>query len=285
MKPVFFQQIDRIRELPSLPAIVLKVNHLLQDLSTTADQLTRIIETDQAMAAKILKLVNSSFYGFNSTISSINTAVIILGFNMVQHAVVSFSVMKAFSLKNNLKRFNIKDFWHHSLAVSVISKYLADHTDKTLSSDCFTAGLLHDIGKLILAEYFPEHFEKIWLTMDESSDVSFIDAEKMENNVNHAEIGAYLVGKWLLPQPLVDAIRDHHSAFSSDHRISAIIGIANLLVHTCCPDPEGRIALPDGLSDAPAFLLPQLQTLPQWYPRLQVEIAATCQFFSAHQNE
>jgi putative nucleotidyltransferase with HDIG domain len=283
MKPDIFQQIDRIRELPTLPAIVLKVNQMLQNLETTADQLSRVIETDQAMTAKILKLVNSSFYGFKSTISSISTAVIILGFNTIQHAVVSLSVMKSFDHLKNLKRLNIQDFWRHSLAVAVISKHLADHADKTLSSDCFTAGLLHDIGKLILAEYFPEHFEKIWLTTVESA-ISFVDAEKMENAVNHAEIGAYLAGKWFLPQPLVDAIRHHHSAFSSGHRASAIIGITDLLANACCPDPEGRITLPDGLSDAPAFLLPQLQALPQWFPRLQAEIASACQFFTEPQG-
>jgi putative nucleotidyltransferase with HDIG domain len=284
MKPDFFQQIDSIRELPTLPAIVLKVNQMLQDLGTTAEQLSRVIETDQAMVVKILKLVNSSFYGFKSTISSINTAVIILGFNTIQHAVVSLSVMKSFALIKNLKRLNIQDFWQHSLAVAVISKYLADHADKTLSSDCFTAGLLHDIGKLILAEYFPEHFEKIWLTTVEST-ISFVDAEKMEDAVNHAEIGAYLAEKWLLPLPLVDAIRHHHSAFSSDHRASAIIGMADSLVNTCHPNPEGRFELPHGYLDAPAFLLPQLKTLSEWYPRLQGEIASACQFFAESQNK
>ncbi|MBI5591378.1 MAG: HDOD domain-containing protein [Deltaproteobacteria bacterium] len=284
MKPDFFQQIDRIRELPTLPVIVLKVNQMLQNLETTADQLSRVIETDQAMAVKILKLVNSSFYGFQSKISSINSAVIILGFNTIQHAVVSLSVMKSFSLKKNLKRLNIQDFWHHSLAVAVISKYLADHADKTLSSDCFTAGLLHDIGKLILAEYFPEEFEKIWLRTVESG-ISFVDAEKMENDVNHAEIGAYLAEKWLLPQPLVDAIRHHHSAFSNNHLTSAIIGIADLLVNTCQPSPEGRFEQPPGLLDAPTFLQPLLQTLPEWYPRLQGEIASACQFFMESQNK
>lgn len=280
MKPDFFQQIDRIRELPTLPVIVLKVNQMLQDVEITADQLSRIIETDQMMTAKILKLVNSSFYGFKSTISSISTAVIILGFNTVQHAVVSLSVMKSFALLKNLKRLNIRDFWNHSLAVAVISKYLADHSDKTLSSDCFTAGLLHDIGKLILAEYFTEYFEKIWLTAVENA-ISFVDAEKMENAVNHAEIGAYLAEKWLLPQPLVDAIRHHHSAFSSNHRAAAIISVADFLaINTRCPDSEGRAVLPEGLSDAPAFLQPHLQTLSEWYPRLQGEITSACQFFT-----
>ena len=140
---------------------------------------------------------------------------------------------------------NIRDFWQHSLAVAVISKYLADHSDKTLSSACFTAGLLHDIGKLVLAEYFPEHFKRICKTMLASS-ISFVDAEKIENPVNHAQIGAYLARKWLLPRPLADAIWHHHSEFCSDHRAAAIINAANFLANTCCPDEGGRIELPVG---------------------------------------
>lgn len=280
MEPDFFHQIDRIRDLPTLPAIVLKVNQMLQDPGITADQLSRVIETDQAMAVKILKLVNSSFYGFKSTISSINTAVIILGVNTIQHVILSLSVIKSFALTKNLKGLNIQNFWRHALAVAVTSKYLADHTDKSMAPDCFTAGLLHDIGKIILAEYFPEHFEKIWLTSVESA-ISFVDAEKMENAVNHAEIGAYLAGKWLLPQPLVDAIRYHHTAFSSNHSTATIIGMADFLANTCYPDgPEGRFEPPQYILDAPDFLQPQLRTLPEWYPRLQGEIASACQFFT-----
>ena len=100
----FFEQIDRIRELPALPAVVIKVNQMLQDPETTADQLSHVIEADPAMAVKILKLVNSSFYGFKSQITSINTAVIILGFNTVQHAVVSLSIIKTFALKKKLQQ-------------------------------------------------------------------------------------------------------------------------------------------------------------------------------------
>ena len=276
----FYKQLDRIRELPSLPAIVLEVNRILQNLETPTDQLAHIIETDQTMVLKILKLVNSSFYGVPSKISNIASAIILLGFNTIRHAVVSVSVINAFSLKNKLKGFNIQDFWRHSLAVALTSKHLADKVDKSLSSECFTAGLLHDIGKLILCEYFPELFEKIWLRTVENA-ISFHDAEEMESPVGHAEVGAYLAQKWLLPQPLIEGIRHHHDA--SNLRIAEIIGIADMLANTCNLETADWFVLPENFSYVPAYLLPQLQTLPQWYPKLQGEIeSASQQFLESH---
>jgi HD-like signal output (HDOD) protein len=115
----FYKKLDRIQDLPTLPSIVFEVNRMIQDPSTPVSRLSHVIETDQAMVMKILKLVNSSFYGFLSTISDINSAIVILGLNTIQHAVVSLSLIDAFTLKRELKNFNISDFWHHSVALPV----------------------------------------------------------------------------------------------------------------------------------------------------------------------
>lgn len=278
MKPDSFHQLDRIREISTLPAVVLKVNQMLQDSNTTAEQLCRVIETDPALVIKILRLANSSFYGFKSTISNINNAVIILGFNTIQHAVISISLMQLLTPKTTLKDLNIQDFWQHSLTVASVSRHLADQVDNTLSSDCFTAGLLHDIGKLILAGYFPEHFEEISMMMQDSG-MSFIDAEKKIGALNHAVIGAYLSEEWLLPKPLVDAIWHHHDIFTGNHQSAAIINASDFLANKIQPNGAGRIVKPNGFSDIPEFIQPHLQTLSIWYPRLQAEIAMTCKLF------
>ena len=278
MKPDSFKQLDCIREISTLPTVVLKVNQMLQDFRTTAEQLCRVIETDPALVINILRLVNSSFYGFKSTISNIGNAIIILGFNTIQHAVVSLSVIKTLTPKTILNQLDIQDFWRHSLAVATISRHLADHVDKNMSSDCFTAGLLHDIGKLILASYFPDHFETI-TQMRLESDISFINAEKKTGALNHAVIGAYLAEEWLLPKPLVDAIWHHHDIFSGSHQSAAIIGTADILTNTIQPDTANRIVSLNDLPGTPTFLQPQLQTLSAWYPRLQAEIEMACKFF------
>jgi putative nucleotidyltransferase with HDIG domain len=278
MRPDSFQQLDCIREISTLPAVVLKVNQMLQDPHTTAEQLCRVIETDPALVIKILRLANSSFYGFKSTISNISNAVIILGFNTIQHAVISISLMQLLTPKTVLKELNIQDFWQHSLTVAIVSRHLADQVDNTLSSDCFTAGLLHDIGKLILAGYFPEHFDAVTQMMLEF-DLSFITAEKKIGALNHAVIGAYLADEWLLPKPLVDAIWHHHDIFTGDHQTAAIINTSDIMANTLQPDAAGRMVDPNGFSNIPDFLQPHLLTLSVWYPRLQAEIASACKIF------
>ena len=121
----FLEKLDRIRDIPTLPSIVLELNKLLQDPDTSVTRISQIIEKDQAIALKILKLVNSAFYGFKSKISDIHNAVIMLGFNAVRNAIVSVSVIEAFAKKLRLEGFDITDFWKHSLAVAVTSKSLS----------------------------------------------------------------------------------------------------------------------------------------------------------------
>ncbi len=278
MKPDILKQIDKIRELPTLPSIVFEVTRMLQDLSVSAEKLGEVIEADQTMALKLLKLVNSSFYGFQFKISSIKEAIIILGVNTVGHVVLSISIINSFSLQKNHKEFNIQDFWKHGVSVATISKFLADKTDTTLSSDCFTGGLIHDVGKLILAEYFPEHFEKIWCTSVENA-ISFHEAEIMLDSIDHAEMGSYLALKWFLPRSLVSAIGSHHCVFFSDQKTASIIRMADLIANTCQKNEEGKFELPMSFSVVPSFLQDQMQTLSEWYPGLQKKIESTCQLF------
>jgi putative nucleotidyltransferase with HDIG domain len=135
--------------------------------------------------------------------------VVLLGYNAVRNSVVSLSVIKSFSSVLTLEGFDIKDFWKHSLAVAVTGKSLAQLSRKESSDNCFAAGLLHDIGKIILAQYFQPLFEKVWLA-SKSEYSSFYEAEKNELPIDHAKIGAHLATKWQLPKGLVDTIRWHH---------------------------------------------------------------------------
>jgi HD-like signal output (HDOD) protein len=157
------KKIDTIKEIPTLPSIVFELNKYLQNPETSIKKVSETIEKDQAMALKILRLVNSAFYGFQSKISNVQNAVVLLGYNAVRNSVVSLSVIKSFSSVLALEGFDIKDFWRHSLAVAVTGKSLALLSRSESSDNCFAAGLLHDIGKIILAQYFQDLFEKVWL--------------------------------------------------------------------------------------------------------------------------
>jgi HD-like signal output (HDOD) protein len=121
----FLEKLNRIKNIPTLPSVVFELNRLLQDPDTTIARISQAIEKDQATALKILKLVNSAFYGFKSKVSDVRSAVIMLGFNAVRNAIVSVSVIEAFGNKIKLQDFDMTDFWKHSLAVAVTSKSIS----------------------------------------------------------------------------------------------------------------------------------------------------------------
>ena len=171
------KKLDRIKEIPTLPTIVFELNKYLQDPDTSIKTVCDTIEKDQAITLKILKLVNSAFYGFKSKISDLRNAIVLLGYNAVRNAIVSLSIISSFSKRVTLIDFDISQFWKHSLAVAVTSKNIAQLSKKESPDNCFVGGLLHDIGKVILAQYFHDLFEKVWTTLQDEH-ISFYEAEQ-----------------------------------------------------------------------------------------------------------
>jgi putative nucleotidyltransferase with HDIG domain len=280
------KRLDRIEDLPTLPAIAMEVNNMLLDYDTTINKLSSTIEKDQAMVSKILKLVNSAFFGLRGKISNIHHAIVVLGFNTIRNAVVSISIIKALSIKEHLDGFDITDFWKHSLAVAVTSKTIADKTGIHSADNCFVTGLLHDIGKIVLLEHFKDLFQKVWLAARENGR-SFYEAEKSLIQIDHARIGGYLARKWQLPVALVDAIRWHHEIKPNvnDRDLLMIVHAADIIANTYNKDPKADLRLsgifPDALnaSDTPE------NTISEWYPDVLLEIESACQFFLRSQQD
>ena len=272
------KKLDRIDDLPTLPEIAIQINKMLQDYDTSIQDLSVTIEKDQAMVPKILKLVNSAFFGFKSKISDISHAVMLLGFNTVRNAIVSIAIIEAFSVKKNIKGFDIKQFWTHSVAVAITSQYLAAESKLCNSSDAFTAGLLHDIGKIVLLRYFNDLFVKVWNLVNET-ELSFCDAEKNEISVTHARIGAHLAKKWQLPANLVDTIKYHHKTNrnGNDYGLIMIVHVADIIVNGYLTNP--KIKSPAIDPDALKAVKTQIDTLPDWFPGVQEDVNSACRFF------
>lgn len=228
----FLTKLDRIKDIPTLPTIVFELNKLLRDPDTSIKTVCDTIEKDQAITLKILKLVNSAFYGFQSKISDLRNAVALLGYNAVRNAIVSLSVINSFPKRVTLMDFDVTVFWKHSLAVAVTSKNIAQLSKKESPDNCFVGGLLHDTGKVILAQYFPELFESVWSTLQEEQ-ISFYESERKTLPIDHARVGAHLAGKWQLPQGLVEAIRWHHDFQSEIENANLVrnIYLANFIVN------------------------------------------------------
>ncbi len=274
------QKLDRIREIPTLPSIVFELNKQLQDPDASVARISQTIEKDQAMALKILKLVNSAFYGFQHKISDIRNAVVLLGFNAVRNAIVSLAVIEAFGKKTKLKDFDITDFWKHSLAVAVTSKSISVKSRTNSPDNCFVGGLLHDVGKVIMAQYLQELFASVWNAMQKDM-TTFYEAEKKVLPTHPAVLGAHLVTKWQLPQGLVEAIRWHHDYQPSSQNadFTLIIYLSNIIVNSYDENPECVIDLAALHPDARKFMLNALENVGDWYAGITEEIESAHAFF------
>ena len=276
----FFKKLDSISDIPTLPSIVFKVNKMLGDYDISIKKLAAVIEKDQAMVTRILKLVNSSFYGFRSRINKIDYAVIILGFNTIRNAIVSLSIIKAFSGGKTREGFDIKDFWRHSIAVAVTSRYLSEQSKLDSPDDCFVAGLLHDIGKVILAQHFSELFDRVWESV-KMDGKSFYEAEQELLPVNHAQIGGYLTKTWQFPDALIDSIAYHHAIRKSVSGLNQllIVHTADHLVNNRQGDSETVPYLSPLHPEAKRLLFRQVETVSDWFPNIANEIESACEFF------
>lgn len=234
----FFKELDRIRDIPTLPVMVIEANRLLEDPNTSVAKICSIIEKDQAMAMKILKLVNSSFYGLPSQISTIRNAIVVLGYNTVRNAIMTLTIMKLMPKKGVwIEGFSAGDLWSHAVEVAVLCRHIAELADVKWANDCFVAGLLHDIGKVIQFRFFPSVFEAIYQrTVQEN--IPFFEAERLLDIVDHAQIGGALGQKWMLPPILIEAIAYHHEIPDDVEDPSPVLLVhaADRISHT----PEGE---------------------------------------------
>jgi putative nucleotidyltransferase with HDIG domain len=276
----FLKRLDSIPDLPTLPNIVIQVNKMLQDYDSSIKKLGTIIEKDQAMVAKILRLVNSTFYGFRSKIKNIPHAIIILGFNTIRNAIVSVSIIKTFSGKDICEGFKIEDFWKHSIAVAVTSRYLSEQSRLDSPDDCFVSGLLHDIGKVVLSQYFTDLFALVWKSVTEDN-LSFYEAEKKLLPVTHTQIGGHLTKKWQFPVSLTDSITYHHQVRNTVSNINQllIIHTADIIANTCRDDSKGRADFSSIDSEARRILSHHVETVSEWFPEVAGEIETACEFF------
>jgi len=254
------KKLNTIKDIPTLPTIVFELNQHLRNPETSIATISETIERDQAMALKILKLVNSAFYGFKSRVSDVRHAVVLLGFNAVRNVVVSVSIINALPKNILFQDFEMDAFWKHSLAVAVTSKNIAQKAGGDSPDNCFVGGLLHDVGKVIMAQY---------------------EAEQQELPIDHARIGAHLAGRWALPEGLIDAIRWHQDYRPEipNANFVMIIYLANTLVNSYDENPDCEIDMAALHPKAAKFLAELLEDIGDWFYGLTDEIEAACSLF------
>ena len=236
---VIRRYITRIRDLPTLPGVVTDILQIINSDNSSAGDLSKAVSMDQALAANVLKLANSAFYGFSRKISTINEAVIHLGFNVVRCLAVSVSVIDAFKEGEGRENFNRPAFWRHSIGCGVVSRMLAIHTKKVDPEVALLSGILHDLGKLVLDRFMDVDFVQI-LQIAKEQEMTFLQAEKLYYDIDHAMIGAWLAEWWKLPKNLSEPIRYHHSPGAGDRGpMVGIVTLANAICHEKSIDNSG----------------------------------------------
>ncbi len=199
----------RIDELPTLPAVVPRILSLMEDPGADARKITEAISNDPAMTSKILKVANSAYYGFPQKITSLERAVALLGFNMVKSLALSVGVIRSLPSPALSGLFDIGNLWMHSLAVATAMRALAEDLGKDNDIESlFIVGLLHDLGKVLLAEFFPEEFARALEGSD--SDTPLDQSERNVIGMDHGQVGGMLLSRWKFPQPIVTAVSTHH---------------------------------------------------------------------------
>jgi HD-like signal output (HDOD) protein len=237
--------VGQVDQLPSLPSIYAEITRCLQSPDVSMEDIGAIVAKDIAMTAKVLKLVNSAFFGLGRKISNPTDAVSYLGTELLKSLVLSVNVFGQFE-SAQVKGFSHEALWAHSVQTGNAAKAIAkaQRAAPQVVNESFVAGMLHDSGKLVLASNFPDRYTRV-LELVQEGRCSLCDAEREVFGCTHASVGGYLLGLWGLPVPVVEAIALHHSPASSAARTFGALTAthtANALVHQMAsPETSGPI--------------------------------------------
>jgi HD-like signal output (HDOD) protein len=200
--------LSNVYNLPAMSTTMLEVSKLLDDPSTNTSALSKIIGKDQGLSTKILSIANSPLYGLTRKVSTIDFAILIIGYQDIKNIVVALTMVDSFRNKSD-KYLDQNSFWMHSMLAGTACKRVAEDLGFRIGSEAFVAGLLHDLGIPVMHKFFKNEFQEI---VDEfnAGDQSVLDVEKKYLGMDHQEIGNFLSQKWSLPDHLATAILYHH---------------------------------------------------------------------------
>ncbi|GMU36625.1 MAG: HDOD domain-containing protein [Phycisphaerae bacterium] len=238
-KQIVEKALSGLGEIATLPEVTVKIIEIVEDARSTARDLHEVIKHDPALSAKVLKVVNSAFYGLPGQIASVDRAIILLGLSAVKNIAIATSIARLFKGGRISEGFTATDLWRHSLAVGVACRLLAKKTHYPVQPDeLFVAGLIHDMGILVERQAFPEKLTEV-ITAYSKQGGDFLELENAIIGANHQQFGGGLTTRWKFPRHLRAACGFHHNpdALSAElQKLGNVVKIADVL---CCQEKLG----------------------------------------------
>ena len=212
------------KSLPTIPGVITKLSALESDPKATSQEIARLISSDQILSAKVLRLVNSPFYGFPRRVSTVSNALILLGISVIKSLIMSTSIFE-------MMEKTLIGLWEHSLATAAAANLVAGRLELSDKEEISTAALLHDIGKVVIKIHLKDDYEQLLAECREKRLLSF-EAERGAFGTDHAEVGKWLAESWFLPEKLIEPIACHHDVEKSvTHRTrTAVVHFADVLI-------------------------------------------------------
>jgi putative nucleotidyltransferase with HDIG domain len=219
-------------DLPTIPVVATKVMQLIESESATAEELAKVVASDPAVAARVLKISNSSFYGCQRQIQTLSHAIVVLGFGTLKSLVVAASVKQVYQPYGLTEKM----LWEHSFGAGLAARIIAIETRVVNEEEAFLGGLFHDIGKIIMNTMDHAQFHDV-MQRCYNDGLSFEDAEQRVYSYTHSEVGGLVIKKWNFPDMLMRAVLNHHVFdFSEDEdtvqvNLTCVVGLADMLCH------------------------------------------------------
>ncbi len=217
-------KVENINTLPTVPGVLKRLSVIIEKPRITLVEISAFISNDPALTTKVLKMVNSAIYGFPGRIASVSHATMLLGLNVIKGLLLGVSVFE-------LMQKTMNGLYEHSLACAIASRVIAQKKGLKEPEEISVAGLLHDIGKVILLLEFPKEYETA-MNEAQAKGISIYEAERIQFNATHANVGSWLAEKWRFPKNLIEVIEFHHRPTLSKNAPmeTAIVHFADMLV-------------------------------------------------------
>ncbi len=258
--------LSRVKELPALPQIYTRVTTLLDDVNASANKIGEVVQTEPSIASRILRMVNSAYYGLPYSVTSIPQTITLIGRDRLKDILIGTLLAGLFKNIEN-ENFSMDTFWKHSIKTAIIARHIAMQSAHVLDHEAlFTAGLLHDIGRLVIAGQLQEEQAQIE-TMTAEGGLDIIEAEITVLGFDHTDLSKALLQKWRLPDLLVSAVKNHHETdhFGPFADTNCIVYLANHLSNGSPPaEEEDLLPILDKITNWEQAKCPVDQILIAW---------------------